>query len=242
MIANLAREDFEDLKAEGLEPTLDDFDRLNCLALRLERGAETTAANFPRVGWAGEVPFFEPTCQAWAWFFQFAKRAAGDDETAHTFLAFACAHARTPGFFSGLETRDAIADAVREWVDNLPVTREEVSRAVGYACCGFDAAVGGTPPRLKETKSEAGRTADERAYANLREKMLKAVGAVGCGFDDLWTETPSHLNAMVYAYHVEQGHEITEDDGDASGAYKFALVEIRKRLAAERDAKQKGGE
>ena len=59
MVAELAREDFEDMRAEGLNPTLDDFDRLNQLALRLEDGAETTPANHPRIGWAGDVPFHE---------------------------------------------------------------------------------------------------------------------------------------------------------------------------------------
>ena len=58
MVSELARGDFEDLQAEGLKPTLEDFDRLNQLALRLTDGSETTAANFPRIGWAGDVPFF----------------------------------------------------------------------------------------------------------------------------------------------------------------------------------------
>ena len=61
MVCELARGDWEDLRAQGLNPTLEDFDRLNQLALPLKDGAETTAANFPRVGWAGDVPFFEPT-------------------------------------------------------------------------------------------------------------------------------------------------------------------------------------
>ena len=47
MISELARGDWEDLKAQGLNPTLEDFDRLNLVALRPTDGAETTAANFP---------------------------------------------------------------------------------------------------------------------------------------------------------------------------------------------------
>ena len=49
MVAELAREDYQDLIAEGLKPTLDDFERLNQLAVRLEDGAETTPANHPRL-------------------------------------------------------------------------------------------------------------------------------------------------------------------------------------------------
>ena len=49
MISDLARGDYDDFVEKGLKPTLDDFDRLNSLALRMTDGAETTAANFPRV-------------------------------------------------------------------------------------------------------------------------------------------------------------------------------------------------
>ena len=48
MISELARGDWEDLKAQGLNPTLEDFDRLNQIALRLTDGAETTCANLDR--------------------------------------------------------------------------------------------------------------------------------------------------------------------------------------------------
>ena len=82
MVSKLAKGDWEDLRAQGLNPTLEDFDRLNCIALRLEDGAETTCANFPRVGWAGDIPFFEPTIQAFAWYHEFAVRAAANTETA----------------------------------------------------------------------------------------------------------------------------------------------------------------
>lgn len=47
MVADLARDDWNDLRTEGLNPTLDDFDRLNQLAVRLEDGAETTLPTSP---------------------------------------------------------------------------------------------------------------------------------------------------------------------------------------------------
>ena len=94
MISELARGDYEDLKAQGLNPTLEDFDRLNQIALRLTEGAETTCANFPRIGWAGDVPFFEPTLAAFAWYHGYAVRTAANAETEDTLWAFALAHAR----------------------------------------------------------------------------------------------------------------------------------------------------
>ena len=84
MIAPLARGDFEDLQAQGLNPTLEDFDRLNQIALRLTEGAETTSANFPRVAWAGDIPFFEPTIQAFIWYHEYASRTAANVDTEDT--------------------------------------------------------------------------------------------------------------------------------------------------------------
>ena len=138
MISELARGDYEDMKAQGLSPTLDDFDRLNQLALKLTDGAETTCANFPRVGWAGDVPFFEPTLAAFAWYHSFAVRTAANVETENTLWAFALAHARDARLFAGLMTPKAIDAAVSKWAAALPVTRDEVLRACRYAVTGFD--------------------------------------------------------------------------------------------------------
>ena len=132
MVAELARGDFDDLQAEGLKPTLDDFDLLNQLALRLEDGAETTPANHPRIGWAGDVPFHEPTAAALMWLQDFAERVPCDDETQQTFFYFACAHATDPSAFEGLETPRAIGKAVRRWLRKTPCT---VRNGEGLSLC-----------------------------------------------------------------------------------------------------------
>ena len=116
MVAKLAKDDFEDLKAAGLDPTLEDFDRLNQLAIRLEDGPETTPANHPRIGWAGDVPFYEPTAAAIMWLQDYADRVKCDRETHESFFFFACAHALDPVAFRGLDTPRAIGRAVREWL------------------------------------------------------------------------------------------------------------------------------
>lgn len=241
MIANVAREDFEDMKADGLAPTLDDFDRMNCLALRMEKGAETTCANAPAIGWAGPVPFYKPTCQSLAWYFNFAERTTDDGETQNTLYYFACAHARVPHFFDDLTDPDAIGKAVKAWVDKLPVTREEIVRACNFAACGFDLARGGKSPLALEAEKRDPRTEGERALANLREKMDQALVLLGVTFEELWIETPSHLDALIYRYHIEAGEQMKDRDAKLACDYKFAVMEIRKRLTAERDARTKGG-
>ena len=240
MVSELARGDWEELREQGLEPTLDDFDRLNQIALRLTNGAETTAANFPRVGWAGDVPFFEPTFQAFAWYNRFAARAAADDETAVTLWAFALAHAREPRFFDGLTEPDAIDRAVSAWASSLPATRDEVARACRWAACGLDDA---RPAVAGDARSDAAaQDADPRFRADRTEaaKNLSALEsrlADACAApSDLECETPSRLERIREAAAVEMGRPLGRDEARLHADYDLTLREIRRRLVAERDA------
>ena len=235
MISELARGDYEDLQAQGLSPTLEDFDRLNQIALRIKDGAETTCANFPRVGWAGDVPFFEPTIQAFAWYHGFAVRYAKNPETENTFWAFALAHAREPGFFSGLETPDQIERAVKDWVKRIPATRDEVLRACRYAARGFDDADPATTtggPVHRADKSEAAKN-----LGRVECILAKACAALHAPPDALMHETPSRLDRLCEAAAVELGKPVTKDEASLRADYGLTLREITLRLMAEKESK-----
>lgn len=237
MVSELARGDWEDLRAQGLEPTLEDFDRLNQVALRLADGAETTAANFPRVGWAGDVPFFEPTMQALAWYHGRASRVAADDETRGTLWAFALAHAREPGFFDALATPEAIDRAASAWTASLPVTRDEVARACRYAALGFDDAraarpdgeEGGGAPRFRADRSEAAKS-----LSALEARLAAACAALHAAPDALMRETPSRLDRICEAAAVELGRPASRDEARLRADYDLTLREIARRLKGER--------
>lgn len=236
MVSKLARGDWEDLQARGLNPTLEDFDRLNCIALRLTDGAETTCANFPRVGWAGDIPFFEPTMQAFAWYHEFAVRAAANTETENTLWAFALAHAREPHFFDSLCSPEAIDKAASEWAASLPVTREEVMRACRYAAIGFDDAVPGKPA-TEAPIHRADTTEAARNLANLEERLVDACAKLRVSPEDLQTETPTRLSRMCEAAAVELGKTMKPDESKLRADYDLTLREIVLRLqAAEKEA------
>lgn len=241
MVSELARGDWEDMRAEGLSPTLDDFDRLNRLALRLTDGAETTAANFPRIGWAGDVPFFEPTFQAFAWFHGFAVRAASDAETEFTLWAFALAHARTPRFFEGLESPEAIDRAATAWAKSLTATRAEVARACRWAALGEDDA---TPAENVGAKGEgnpryrADRSAAAKSLANLEARLAKACAALHAAPDALMAETPARLERMCEASDVELGRPLSRDEARLRADYDLTRREILRRLKAEKEASE----
>lgn len=245
MVSALAREDWEDMRAEGLAPTLDDFDRLNQLALRLTDGAETTAANFPRVGWAGDVPFFEPTFQAFAWYHGFARRTAADAETEGTLWAFALAHAREPHFFDALTTPEAIDAAASKWAASLPATRGEVSRACRYAALGFDDA----RPEEKAPEADGGpryradRSAAAESLSALEEALARACAALHAAPDALKREAPSRCERLCEAAAVELGRPMRKDEARLRAEYGLALREMRMRLktAATGGRCQEGG-
>ena len=218
MISELARGDWEDLKAQGLSPTLEDFDRLNSLAIRLTDGAETTAANFPRIGWAGDVPFYEPTVQAVTWYCEFAVRCAANEETLNTFWAFALAHARTPGFFTNLDSPDAISRAVQKWALTLPVSKNEVFRACRFASRGFD----------RGNLSEASRNLQA-----LDVIITRACAKLGVAPDALVCETSSRLERICAALDIDAGVMPSSNEAQLRAEYSLALREIVRRLKKE---------
>ena len=149
------------------------------------------AANFPRVGWAGDVPFHQPTVQAYAWYHGFAVRAAANEETRFTLWAFALAHARIPHFFNGLETPGDIDAAVGEWAKSLPVAREEIARACRYAATGFDDAEAARSDDRQDVRHRADRSAAAQNLAEIERRLVRACAALKVAPDALMCETPA---------------------------------------------------
>lgn len=242
MISELARGDYEDMKAQGLSPTLDDFDRLNQLALKLTDGAETTCANFPRVGWAGDVPFFEPTLAAFAWYHSFAVRTAANVETENTLWAFALAHARDARLFADLTTPEAIDAAVSKWAAALPVTRDEVLRACRYAVTGFDDAkpAANDAKPSQDVARRASTSAAAENLARVEEQLRDACARLKCAPDALMGETQSRIAAICDAAAVELGRPMSRDESRLRAAYDLTHREILRRLIAEKSPSPDG--
>lgn len=234
MVAELAREDYQDLIAEGLKPSLDDFDRLNQLALRIEDGAETTPANYPRIGWAGDIPFYEPTAAALMWLQDYARRIPSDEETQQHFFYFALAHGREPDVFDRLHEPRVIGHAVKKWLRSLPCTVREMERACRYAAWGFDDAVPASTPKRLEYLRRKNTTVAADNMRKLERVLDAAAASSGMGYFDLLACTPSRLNAMVVASQVEAGLQVSRDMAKAQIDYTMTLHEIRERLEKER--------
>ena len=226
MVSELARGDWEELREQGLEPTLDDFDRLNQIALRLADGAETTAANFPRVGWAGDVPFFQPTYQAFAWYLTYCDRLSDSAERDAAWF-YALAHCREIGAFKSLTDRTSIKDAVNAWIASLPVTADEIRRACRYAASGFDDAEAG------QTDAEKAKTDEEKKNENLdalHRKLLAAAAASGVSPSELEAMTPASIREIERVAKEKNGERLCLDKSAIQKDYDLARRDIYRRL------------
>lgn len=234
MVSELAKEDLEDLRAEGLKPSDEDVIRLHALALKITNGQETTAYNAPRFAVAGGIVFWEPTMAALYWY-DYVKRYVDDEATEDWLFAFACAHGRERGYLDGLRDRKEIQDALGRFVGGCTATKAEVENAVYFA------AVGGGDVRPEKTERakahEKAISPDERErrnFAALEETLANAAVATGLTFDDLMCQTPSRLRGMIYAAHVQAGMKMSQSNAKATADYFATLAAITKRLRAEK--------
>lgn len=236
MTSQLAKEDLDDLRAEGLVPSDEDVIRLHALALKITDGPETTAYNAPRFAVAGGVVFWEPTMAVFYWY-AYAKRFADDEPTADWLFAFACAKGRERGYLDSLHDPEEIQAALGHFIGSVTATKAEVDSAVYYAAVGIE------DPKPEKTElakeREKDETPDERErknFAALEEKLAEAAAATGLTFDDIMIQTPSRLRGMIYAAHVQAGMEMTKTSAKAHADYLATLNAIAARLRAEKSA------
>ncbi|MBR4353772.1 MAG: hypothetical protein IKP97_00545 [Kiritimatiellae bacterium] len=238
MISQLAKEDLDDLRAEGLTPSDEDVIRLHALALKISDGPETTAYNAPRFAVAGGHVFWEPTMAALFWY-AYAKRYADDEATEDWLFAFACAHGRERGYLDGLRDPEEIQCALGHFIGGCTATKSEVVNAVYFVSVGVEKVEPEKTDIAKEREKH--ETTDERVrrnFAALEERLAEAAAATGLTFDDLMIQTPSRLRGMIYAAHVQAGMEMSKTSAKAHADYLATLNAITKRLRAEKAEKE----
>lgn len=234
MLSDLARDDLADLRAEGLNPTDADVVRLNFLALRISNTAEIAPTEAPRVAFAGDTVFHQPTMAA-LYFLHRARQFCRGDEELFWLVAFSYAHAREPDFFDGLHAPDEIRRAVRSWKRSLAATRREVERAVVVVAVGDDGEVA-EPTEIEKRKNLTEFDRERRNYAALEDTLGVAARELGFTLQELLTETPGRLGRLIYLACVRDGKEMNSAQMKAHADYLSTLKAIRERLVAEKEA------
>ena len=233
MIADIAMDGVAALRADGLKPTDADVVRLNFLALRISNAAEIAPTEAPRVAFAGDTVFHQPTLAA-LYFMQRARQFCRGDEELFWLAAFAYAHAREPGFFEGLYAPDEIRRAVNKWKRSLAATRREVERAVVVVAVGDDGEEA-EPTELAKAQNLTEFDRERRNYAALEETLGVAAKELGFTLQELLTETPGRLGRLIYLACVRDGKEMNSAQAKAHADYLATLAAIRKRLEMEKN-------
>lgn len=187
MFAKLAQIDLERLKEQGYEPTYEDVIALNDLAVQIENGKDTTAANHPRFAFAGNVVLHEPTVGALEWWWSFGRDAAWTNEgKLHTYF-FMLAHSRDIEFLKVLERPRDINKAVKVWMKDVGATDGELFRALLYVKNGTCECQG---------EDDDDKDPDSNLDA-LNRMLLICAGQTGVKVEDLKTRTQSQLVHLI---------------------------------------------
>lgn len=236
MFSQLAKEDLDDLRAEGCAPTDEDVVRLHALAAKITNGEMEQPYNFPRFAVCGGVVLHEPTVAAREWY-QFAKALARNENEDDWFFLFSLAKGRDRGYLPQLFDEGNIRAAVKEFRRSVCATKKELWMAAQYAVSGDEnARAEMTELAKKARRDETPSERERRNYAALAETLSEAAVATGMTLDDLLCQTPSRLVGYVYAAAVQAGAKLPKASAAAHADYMATLDAIAKRLRAERDA------
>lgn len=123
------------MRANGYQPTDADVVALNDLAIRIERGENTTPANHPRIAFAGSTVLHEPTIGALEWWMDYGRDAAFTTKGRMETYFFMFANARRVDWLQTLTNAKDIRKAVRKWKQHVDATEEELWRATFW--CRF---------------------------------------------------------------------------------------------------------
>lgn len=220
MFAKLAQHDLERLRAAGYTPTDAQVIRLNDLAVRIERGKNTTAANMPRIAAAGNVTLYEPTIGAIEWWHNFGRDAAWTTRGRLNIYYWMLAHATDPGAFYKLEKPSAIRRTVRLWLKGVFATEGELWRALLWVKSG-EHADDESPRRALDSTIEEDETMD-RLYS----AVIAASGALSMRPEDLRTVTTDTLTSLLIAANLHAKIPVRTSVAKDYIAYKLCLKDI----------------
>lgn len=192
MFSEMARVDLERLRANGFKPTDAEVIRLNDLGVRIERGKNTTVANMPRIGCAGNVILYEPTVGMLEWWHNFGRDASWTTRGKLDTYYFALAHSRDAELLDGLTKAGEIRRAVRVWKTKVFATDGEMWRALMWVKSGVN---GDDAETEKAAMSDSVK--DDAVMDKLYASVIAAAGALGVTPDKLRTSTPTELSSLL---------------------------------------------
>lgn len=192
MFAEMARIDLAKLRAAGYEPTDEDVVRLNDLAVLIQHGKNTTAANHPRFAFAGNIVLHEPTIGALEWWWSYGHDAFWLSSWKLRTHYFMLAHSRRLEILSKLQQPADVRRAVKAWSCGVAATDDELFRALMYVKHGWENTVA-------SEGEEAERADPEHELDVLEALIAEAAGKSGIAPSEFRTLTRLQSDAVLRA-------------------------------------------
>lgn len=217
MFSELAKNDLKRLRDEGYSITDEEVIALNDLAVQIEAGKETTAANHPRFAFAGNVILHEPTVGALEWWWSFGRDAAWTTKGKLNTYYFMLANARNVELLAPLQKPSDINKAVKLWMKSVNATDGELFRALLYV-----------KHSTEYVDEDNDKKIDEEGLDSIWNLLLICAGQMGVKLDDLKTCTQSELMRLI-KHSAKAGLQIKPSIAKLYIKYQMMVKQIENR-------------
>lgn len=245
----MAKADIEQLKADGLNPTVDDIIRLNSLALKFERekGKAPTYSIYmlPRISTIGEGVYFrQPTVGHEIWIDAMARYIdSADYNTKFAVTAYALSKELddlpNPDDFTSLQK------CLEEFKDKMKnYSSEQIEAAVNYCENGYKPEYGEFPERVEDKDSADISDVDDYdfcvALGVLNDGVVQQLGIT---LGEMKRMTRERLEQILKYVTRDKTRTIPYFDFKKVGQYELGqyyhtLDVIRERLTKEKQMKE----
>lgn len=227
MLTATAKNDLAALRQQGFNPTDEEIIKLNDLAIRIEQGKETTPANMPRIGFAGNVVLHEPTIGAIQWWNDFGSDAAFTSKGRLMTYFFMLANARRIDYLNQFQRPKDIRREVKKWKSKLDSTEQELWRAMMWVKFGSNEVEEEITNKINDS------TENEQTMNDLWQNLITAAGSIGVTPDMLKTQTQSELVATLIQANIHARIPMKMSVAKDYIAYRLLLRNIEDRCMKE---------
>ena len=218
----MAKNDLMSLREQGYQPTDEEIIKLNDLALKIERGKETTPANMPRIAVVGNVVLHEPTVGSIQWWENFGKNASYSDEMKMMVYYWTLTYATEVDYLNKFKSHREIFKEVKNWSKKLTCTEEQLWKGLLWVKFGGD----NDNPNDQKVKEILD---DEQTMNYIWSIVLKVSSSTGIKVEELMTRTQTELSYMLVQSYIFAHIPIKQSVADNYIAYRMLIKKIEER-------------
>ena len=222
MLSKMAKNDLMSLREQGYQPTDEEIIKLNDLALKIERGKETTPSNMPRIAVVGNVVLHEPTIGSIQWWENFGKNSSYGDEMKMMVYYWTLTYATEVDYLNKFKSHREIFKEVKKWSKKLTCTEEQLWKGLLWVKFGGD----NENPNDQKVKEILD---DEQTMNYIWSIVLKVSSSTGIKVEELMTRTQTELSYMLVQSYILAHIPIKQSVADDYIAYRMLIKKIEER-------------